>query len=133
MALTDLTTARLPKTMKWLDEAEAAFRCLKEVLCSHPILVKRDFQVPMLVQTDACDTGLGDILSQVHSGEEHPIMYITRNLIPRENKVLNVKKECLAVKWALDTLKYYLLGTHFTLITDHDPLVWMARGKDTND
>jgi hypothetical protein len=87
----------LPKTVKWSDEAEAVFRHLKEALCSHPILGTHHFQVLMLVQTDACDTGLGAILSQVYDGEEHPIMY---------------ERECLAVKWALDTLKYYLLGTH---------------------
>jgi hypothetical protein len=87
----------------------------------------------MVVQTDACDTGLGAVLSQIHDGEEHPIMYISRKLVPREKKYSIVEKECLAVKWALNTLKYYLLGTHFTLVTDHDPLVWMARVKDTND
>jgi hypothetical protein len=53
--------------------------------------------------------------------------------MPREKKYSITEKECLAVKWVLDTLKYYLLGTHFTLVTDHAPLVWMARGKDTND
>jgi hypothetical protein len=37
------------------------------------------------------------------------------------------------VKWELDTPKYYLLGTYFTLAIDHPPLVWMARGKATND
>ncbi|XP_041725027.1 uncharacterized mitochondrial protein AtMg00860-like [Coregonus clupeaformis] len=69
--LTDLTRARLSKTVKWLDEAEAAFRRLKEAQCSHPILVTPDFQVPMLVQMDAYDTGLGAVLSQVHDEEEH--------------------------------------------------------------
>ena len=73
--LTDLTRARLPKTVKWTDKTEVAFRRLKEALCSHPILVTPDFQVPMLVQTDACDTGLGGVLSQIHDGKEHPIIY----------------------------------------------------------
>ena len=48
-----------------------AFSRLKEALCSHPILVTPDCQVPMLVQTDAYDMGLGAILSQMHNVEEH--------------------------------------------------------------
>lgn len=50
---TDLTRARLPNTVKWTDETEAAFNSLKEALCSHPIFVMPDFQVPMVVQTNA--------------------------------------------------------------------------------
>jgi hypothetical protein len=65
------------KTVKWTDETEAVSSHLKEALFSHPILVTPDFQVPMVVKTDACDTGLGAILSQIHNGEEHPIMYIS--------------------------------------------------------
>ena len=55
----------------------------------------------MLVQTDAYDTELGSVLSQVHNGEEHPIMYICQMLVPREKKYSIV--ECLMEKWALDT------------------------------
>jgi hypothetical protein len=65
-------------------------------------------------------------LSREREGEEHPIMYVSRKLLLMEKKYSIVKKECLAVKWALDTLKYYLLGRKFTLITDHAPLVWIA-------
>lgn len=92
---TDLTRARLPKSVKWTNETEA--------LCSHPILVTPDFQVLMVVQTDACDTGLGAVLSQIHDGEEHPIMYISRKLVPRVKKYFILDKECLAVKWVLNT------------------------------
>ena len=41
-------------------------------------------------------------------------------------------RECLAVKWALDSLRYYLVGRQFELVTDHAPLKWMAQNKEAN-
>ncbi|KAG6936720.1 hypothetical protein G0U57_011714 [Chelydra serpentina] len=64
--------------------------------------------------------------------EEHPILYLSRKLLPREQKYAVVERECLAVKWAMETLRYYLLGRRFTLVTDHAPLQWMQRNKEKN-
>ena len=60
------------------------------------------------------------------------VIYISRKLLQREQKYSTVEKECLAIKWALETLKYYLLGRHFSLVMDHASLVWMSRNKDSN-
>ncbi len=60
------------------------------------------------------------------------MVYISRKLSPAEQRYAVVEKEALAVKWAVLELRYYLLGRKFTLITDHAPLQWMARAKDTN-
>ena len=69
-----------------------------------------------MVQVDASEVGLGAaVLSQVQAGEEHPVPYLSWKLLPREKNYATVEKECLAIKWALDTLRYYLLGTRFTL------------------
>ncbi|KAI2658155.1 Transposon Ty3-I Gag-Pol polyprotein [Labeo rohita] len=87
---------------------------------------------PFLLQTDASDTGLGAVLSQVQEGEEHPVLYISRKLTPAERNYATVEKEALAIKWAVLELRYYLLGRRFTLVTDHAPLQWMARAKNTN-
>ena len=103
-----------------------AFQALKDTLCLHPVLVTPDFLRNLLVQTDTSDTGVGAVLSQEQGGEENPIMYVSRKLLPREKKYLIVEKECLAVK-------YYLPWRKLTLITDYAPFVWMARGKDTTD
>ncbi|KAG6927905.1 hypothetical protein G0U57_009006, partial [Chelydra serpentina] len=64
--------------------------------------------------------------------EEHPILYLSQKLLPREQRYTVVKKECLAVKWAMEILRYYLLGRKFTLVTDHAPLQWMHTNKERN-
>ncbi|KAL0153383.1 hypothetical protein M9458_051302 [Cirrhinus mrigala] len=71
-------------------------------------------------------------LSQVKDGEEHPVIYISRKLTKAERNYAAVEKEALAVKWAALELCYYLLRRRFTLVTDHAPLQWMARAKETN-
>ncbi len=68
----------------------------------------------------------------MQEGEEHPVLYISRKLTPAERNYGAVEREALAVKWAVLELRYYLLGRKFTLVTDHAPLQWMARAKDTN-
>ncbi len=131
-SLTDLTRKGQPEKVQWTSAAEEAFRNIKEALTSEPILRAPDFSCPFLLQTDASDTGLGAVLSQVQGGEEHPVLYISRKLSPAERNYATVEKEALAVKWAVLELRYYLLGRKFTLVTDHAPLQWMARAKDTN-
>ncbi|KAG6940206.1 hypothetical protein G0U57_018709, partial [Chelydra serpentina] len=78
------------------------------------------------------DVGLGAVLSQMVGDDEHPILFLSRKLLPRERKYAVVEKECLAVKWAIESLRYYLLGRRFTLVTDHAPLRWMHQNKDRN-
>ncbi|KAI2662301.1 Retrovirus-related Pol polyprotein from transposon 17.6 [Labeo rohita] len=130
--LTDLTRKGQPEKICWTAAAEEALQRIKAALTSSPVLRAPDFSCPFLLQTDASDTGLGAVLSQVQGGEEHPIIYISRKLSPAERNYATVEREALAIKWAVLELRYYLLGRKFTLVTDHAPLQWMARAKDTN-
>ncbi|XP_073784003.1 uncharacterized protein [Danio rerio] len=130
--LTDLTRKGQPERIRWTKEADDAFRALKKSLTSSPVLHAPDFGCPFILQTDASDSGLGAVLSQVHGDEEHPIMYVSRKLTPAETRYATVEKEALAIKWAILELRYYLLGRKFTLVTDHAPLQWMATAKNNN-
>ncbi|KAL0149631.1 hypothetical protein M9458_055158 [Cirrhinus mrigala] len=121
-----------PEKICWTSTAEEAFAQIKTALTSSPVLRAPDFRCPFLLQTDASDTGLGAVLSQIQEGEEHPVIYISRKLSPAERRYATDEKEALAIKWAVLELRYYLLGRKFTLVTDHAPLQWMARAKETN-
>ncbi len=104
---------------------------MKAALCGGPLLHSPNFDLPFLLQTDASDRGLGAVLAQVVGGEERPVLYLSRKLSKRETRYSTVEKECLAIRWAVLTLRYYLLG-EFTLCSDHAPLQWLHRMKDTN-
>lgn len=81
---------------------------------------------------DASGRGLGAMLFQKFEREEYPIIYLNHKLTPTETKCSTIEREALAVKWALDTLRYYLLGAPFNLVTDHAPLTCPNRMKDSN-
>ncbi|XP_067442125.1 uncharacterized protein [Thunnus thynnus] len=83
-------------------------------------------------QTDASGVGLGAVLLQGGDGNQLPVQYISRKLFAREMRYSTIEKEALAIKWALDTLKYYLIGKEFVLETDHRALQWIHKMKDTN-
>ena len=96
--LTELTRNQQPDRVKWTTEVERAFQALKDALCSDPVLVTPDFSLPMVLQTDASETGVGAVLAQLRGGEEHPITFISRKLLPREKKLLNGRKRVSGYK-----------------------------------
>ncbi|XP_068115084.1 zinc finger protein 850-like [Hyperolius riggenbachi] len=118
--LTDATGKKQPQTLQWTPHCEEAFRALKEALASAPILQATDFSCRFIVQTDASDFGLGAVLSQVDAtGNEHPVVYLSRKLLPREVAYATTEKVCLAIVWALQKLQSYLYERTFTVITDY--------------
>ncbi|KAI7808673.1 hypothetical protein IRJ41_011194 [Triplophysa rosa] len=130
--LTDLTKKEAPDPVQWSEKCQQAFSQVKAALCGGPLLHSPDFALPFVLQTDASDRGLGAVLAQEVGGEERPVLYISRKLSKGEAKYSTIEKECLAIRWAVLTLRYYLLGREFTLCSDHAPLQWLHRMKDTN-
>ena len=130
--LTALTCKDQRNPVTWSDDCETAFRTLKAHLCSSPVLRSPDFNQRFLVQVDASAVGLGAVLAQGDLGEEHPILYLSRKLQPPETRYSTVEKEGLAIKWGLESLRYYLLGREFDLETDHRALTWINSMKDHN-
>ncbi len=96
------------------------------------VLQSPDFSQRFLVQVDASATGIGAVLAQGSAGEERPVVYLSRKLLPRETIYSVVEKEGLAIKWSLDSLRYYLLGREFDLEMDHRALTWIQSMKDHN-
>ena len=131
--LTDLTRKNKPNQVLWTAECDMAFQELKSILCSSPVLASPDFTRSFILQTDASERGVGAVLSQCDGdGQEHPIAYFSRKLLPREEHYSTIEKECLAIKLGVQAFRVYLLGRPFLIQTDHRALEWLDRLKDNN-
>lgn len=128
----NLTAKAIKNPIPWTEECEKAFITLKERMCTVPVLRSPDFTKKFLVQVDALVRGIGTVLIQEDEGQEHNILYLSRKLLPRETRYATIEKEGLAIKWALDSLRYYLMGREFILETDHRALTWINTIKDQN-
>ena len=82
---------------KWLPEHEKAFENLRSLLTSPPVLRYYDVHLPVVLQCDASDTGLGAVLLQ----EGLPVMYSSRALTATERNYAQIEKEFLAIVFAV--------------------------------
>jgi len=73
-----------------------------------PILRLPDSEKQFILQTDACNSGIGAILLQEKSGVKHPIAFASRNLLTRESHYSTIEKECLAIVWAVQKFQNFL-------------------------
>ena len=68
-------------------------------------------------------------MSQKVDQNWRPVSYISRSLTPTETRYATIEKEALAVTWACERFSQFLYGKHFSVETDHSPLVSLLSKK----
>ena len=89
-----------------------------------------DPDAEFILDTDACETGVGAVLSQNINGEEKVIAYGSRVLSKQERRYCVTRRELLAVVHFVKVYRHYLVGRKFTLRTDHASLRWLKSFKE---
>ncbi len=106
----------------WTDKEMDAFRLSKQLLLSSQ--VHFDPEMEIVVACDASAYGIGAVLShRLPDGTEKPVGFVSRTLTDTERKYSQLEKEGLACVFAVSRFHSYVYGHHFTLITDHKPLL----------
>ena len=118
--LTDATKKDAPDKLQWTSSMEAAFQQLKQQLLSDIVLASPNEECPFMLQTVVSTVGRAGILSQAdNSGDDRPIAYFSRKLLPREQHYSAVELEYLAIISSVQHFRVYLPGMEFTVQTDH--------------
>ena len=119
-------------TFKVSREVEESVKWCKRKLSSAPILQFPDFDKEFTLTTDASQTALGAVLSQERRLGDQPVAFASRRLTPAETRYSTIERELLGVVWAVEHFRPYLLGRRFNIKTDHKPLVWVEKLKETS-
>lgn len=108
----------------WSDQCEKAFTTIKKLIVSDNVLCHFDPELPVTLTCDASNSGIGAILShKTKNGESKPIAFASRTLSTAETNYGTIHKEALAIIFGVKKFYQFLVGRHFTLETDHKPLL----------
>ena len=90
-----------------------------------PVLAYPDLNKEYLLKTNASKLGLGAVLSQKQvDGRYHPVAFGSQALHGAEVNYHSMKLTFLAMKWYIEHFQTYLLGCHFKVHTDNNPLMY---------
>ena len=125
--LTGEEACRKSEQVSLSEDALKAFKVLKQVCMTAPVLAFANYTKPFLLETDASKDRLGAGLFQKQAdGQYHPVTYSSRALIPHKKNYHLTKLEFLALKWAVtEHFKEYLLYQPFLVKTDNNPLTYI--------
>ncbi|UYV82442.1 K02A2.6-like, partial [Cordylochernes scorpioides] len=114
----------------WTPDCQRAMEKLKEMLVAAPILAYPRPGDSFILDTDASNTGIGGVLSQVQEGSERVIAYFSKTLSKPERNYCVTRKELLAIVKSIEHFHHYLYGQEFILRSDHASLQWLLNFKN---
>ncbi|XP_034213009.1 uncharacterized protein LOC117625579 [Prunus dulcis] len=107
-----------------------AFNTLKRELTSAPIIMAPDWSLPFELMCDASDYAIGAVLGQRVNKLPHVIYYASRTLNDAQLNYSTTEKELLAVVFALEKFRSYLVGSKVIVYSDHAALRFLLTKKD---
>ncbi|XP_031279109.1 uncharacterized protein LOC116137554 [Pistacia vera] len=112
------------------DECLTAVNILKDKLTSAPILMSPDWLLPFELMCGASDFALGAVLKQRVGKVHHVIQYASRTLNDAHINYSTTEKEFLAIVFALEKFRSYLIGSKVIVFSDHAALRYLLSKKD---
>ncbi|GJR42356.1 putative nucleotidyltransferase, ribonuclease H [Tanacetum coccineum] len=107
------------------EECIHAFDRLKHELTQAPIMIKPDWSFPFEIMCDASDYDVGAVLGQRINKNFKPIHYANKTMNEAQENYTTTKKELLAVVFAFDKFRQYLVLSKTIIFTDHSALRYL--------
>ncbi len=111
--------------------SQEAFDRLKTSLTTAPIVQPPDWTIPFELMCDASDNTVGVVLGQKKGKDPHVICYASKMLGEAQRNYATTEKELLAVVFALEKFRSYLIGSEKIIVyTDHTTVRHLINKKE---
>jgi hypothetical protein len=114
----------------YMKECLQSFRTLKKALISTPVIQPPDWHLPFEIMCDASDYAAGAMLDQSKDKKHHAISYASKTLTRPQLNYTTMEKELLAVVFAIEKFRSYLVGAKVIVYIDHATLKYLLTKKD---
>ncbi|KAK1677919.1 hypothetical protein QYE76_038767 [Lolium multiflorum] len=112
------------------DDCKEAFDTLKKALTTAPIVEPPDWNLPFEIMCDASDFAVGAVLGQRVDKKLNVIHYASKTLDAAQRNYATTEKELLAVVFACDKFRSYIVDSKVTIHTDHAAIRYLMTKKD---
>jgi hypothetical protein len=113
----------------WTTETDQTYDRILDKVKKIPQLWYMDLtKGEIILETDACDNGIGAYLYQKQGGSTYPIMFVSKAFTESEKRWATNVKESYAIYYSIKKLDYLLRDVQFRLRTDHRNLTFINSG-----
>nr|GEY22506.1 reverse transcriptase domain-containing protein [Tanacetum cinerariifolium] len=128
-----LMTRLLEKDTPFIFSKECveSFQTLKRKLTEAPILIAPDWDIPFELMCDASDFAIDAVLRQRQDKHFRPINYASKTMTEAESNYTTTEKEMLAVVYAFEKFRSYLIMNKIIVYTDHSTHKYLFAKKDS--
>ncbi|GJR38997.1 reverse transcriptase domain-containing protein [Tanacetum coccineum] len=112
------------------EECIESFNTLKRKLTEAPILIAPDWDLPFELMCDASDFAIGAVLGQRKNKHFQPIHYASKTMSEAQAHYTTTEKELLAVVYAFEKFRSYLVLSKSIVYTDHSAIKYLFAKKD---
>src|SRR5882672_10694967 len=120
---------------KWAEDKQKAFKELKWLITSTPILVQPDQDAQFWLEMDASSYATGAVLSQLcEDDKQHPVGFTSKSLSSAERNYKIHDKGLLSIIRGLEELRHILEGTKHTIeiLNNHRNLTYFRESQNLN-
>ena len=112
------------------EEGKHTIMQLKQSLVEAPILQSPNWDLTFEIMCDASDFVVGVVLGQRIDKKPTAIFYASKTLADAQLNYTTTEKELLAVFFALENFRLYILGSKIIVYTDHAALKYLLSKKE---